>query len=93
MFVKKEKPENYTFLLYDDPERGFGGCEGFEIVVIVVDGEEVPLGVGVAHEERRLVQIVHAPQECIEVFKRGHLVGVDREAPELRVQLSKVIEK
>lgn len=55
-----------TLLLDDDPEKGVGRGQGFVVVVVIVDGQEVPMDVHVAQEHVHPWDLVQHLQQAVE---------------------------
>lgn len=58
------------------------------VVVIVVDGQQVAVHVGVAHQELHVRDAVDVLQEAVELIKAARLRPIQREPTELRTKLS-----
>lgn len=78
-----------TLLLDDDPEEGVGRGQGFVVVVVVVDGQEVAVDVGVAQEHVHPRDLVHCLQQLVEVLEAAGAGALHGKAAKLSVELQR----
>lgn len=57
------------------------------VVVVIVDGQQVAVHVGVAHQQLHIGDAVHVLQEAVELIEAARLGPVQGEATELRAEL------
>lgn len=65
--------EALTLLLYKDPEQWAGGGDGLVVVVIIVDGQQVPVDVRVAHQHVNIRDLVNMLQQSIKLLEFSRL--------------------
>lgn len=63
------------------------------VVVIVVDGQQVAVHVGVAHQQLHVGDVVDVLQEAVELIEATRFRPIEREATELCAKLGHVHTK
>ena len=86
MIITKGRPA-HTFALQEEAEHGAGHGDGPVVVVIVVDGQQVALQVGVAHQQLHVGDAVHVLQQPVELIVAARLGAVQGEPAELSSEL------
>lgn len=77
-----------TFSLQEEAEQRRRCGDSLVVVVIVVNWQQVPMDVGVAHQQIYIGDSVHMLQKAIELVKTAWLGAIKREAPELCSKLA-----
>lgn len=88
---KTELFRQHTLSLYEDPEQRMGGRHGLAEVVVVVDGQQVAVDVGVADHHLHVGDAVDVQYELVELLELARLDAVHREPAELGAILRKKI--
>lgn len=78
-----------TFPLQKQPEQRVGRGDGLVVVVIVVDGQQVAVHVGVAHQQLHVGDAVHVLQKAVELIKAPRLRPIQREPTKLCTKLTR----
>lgn len=76
-----------TFPLQEKPEQRAGGGDGLVVIVIVVDGQQVAVDVGVAHQQLHVGDAVDVLQEPVELIEAARLRPIQREPAKLCAKL------
>lgn len=82
------KTTTLTFPLQEEAEQGRCHGDCFMVVVIVVDWQQVPVNIGVTHNQVDVRDPMHMLQQAIELIKASRLGPVQREPPEFCSKLT-----
>lgn len=72
-----------TFPLQEEPEEGVGSGDGFLVVVIIVDGQQVTVHVSVAHQQLHVGDVMDVLKKAVELIEATGFGPIQREATEL----------
>lgn len=76
-----------TFPLQEKPEQWAGGGDGLVVIVIIVDGQQVTVHVGVAHQQLHVGDAVDVLQQPVELIEAARLRPIQREPAKLGAKL------
>lgn len=79
-----------TFPLQKQPEQGAGRGDGLLVVVIVVDGQQVTVHVGVAHQQLHIRDVMDVLKKAVKLIEAPRFGPVEREATKLCPKLGQV---
>ena len=79
-----------TFPLQKEPEEGAGGGDGFLVVVVIVDGQQVFVNVSVAHQQLHVGDVMDMLEEAVELVEATWFGPIEREATKLCPKLGQI---
>lgn len=82
-----------TFPLQKEPEEGAGGGDGFLVVVIIVDGQQVPVHISVAHQQLHVGDVMDMLKKAVELIEAAWFGPIEREATKLCPKLGQMHKK
>lgn len=76
-----------TFPLQEESEQRVSCGDCLVVVVVIVDGQQVAVNVGVGHQQLHVGDAMHVLQEAIEFIKTTRLRPIQREPTKLCTKL------
>lgn len=82
-----------TFPLQKQPEERAGSGDGFTIIIIVVDGQQVTMHISIAHQKLHIWDMMNMLQKAIELIEVTRFWPIEREATKLCTKLGRINRK
>lgn len=72
-----------TFPLQKQPQEGAGSGDGFLVVIIIVDRQQVTVHISIAHQQLHVGDVVDMLKKAIELIEATWFGPIQREATKL----------